>query len=439
VPSKTSSVPSSRISRLAKFGVLTTGIAASMLVNGAKRLAAGERPKISDLLLTPANATRVVKQLANMRGAAMKLGQLLSMDAGDLIPPELAQILSALQSSATAMPNEQVEQVLFTAWGPNWKKRVKSFDFSPVAAASIGQVHKAVLKGGQTLAIKLQYPGVRKSIDSDVDNVASLLRFSGLVPSDIDLTPFLRDAKKQLHNEANYLREGEYLQRFHDLLIDDESLLVPRWHKELSSADLLAMDFVESVPIDDLVNASPQVRNLVVKTLFTLFLREVFEFRMIQTDPNFANYRYAPNEKQLVLLDFGAVQDYSIAFTTQFKRLVKAALLGDKNRMTAAAQALGYFDETTQPRHKAMVMEIFDLAMQIQGFEGEYDFEKSTLAAELNVVAFALINDKEFWHVPSTQVLLLQRKAAGLYLLGVKLKAKVNVNALVKDALHINT
>jgi predicted unusual protein kinase regulating ubiquinone biosynthesis (AarF/ABC1/UbiB family) len=405
-----------------------------MLMNGAKQFASGQRPKLSDLLLTPANARRVVTQLSQMRGAAMKLGQLLSMDAGDLIPPELANILSALRADATAMPKPQVEQALIAHWGKQWAKRVKSFEFKPVASASIGQVHRAISKKGEPLAIKLQYPGVRKSINSDVDNVAGLLKFSGLVPKEINLAPFLKDAKKQLNNEADYLREGKFLQQFHELLKDDDAFLVPEWFQDLSSADLLAMTFIESVAVETLESASQQIRNAVVANLFRLFMRELFEFRMVQTDPNFANYRYASDYQKLVLLDFGAVQEYSQVTVAQFKKMIKSALAKDSERMAEAAQKLGYFDDSTAPRHKAMVLEICEMAFEIQGFESEYDFETTDLANRLNSLAFMLMKDRDFWQVPPTPVLLLQRKAAGLFLLAVKLKAKVNVNAIVQAA-----
>jgi predicted unusual protein kinase regulating ubiquinone biosynthesis (AarF/ABC1/UbiB family) len=439
VLNKQSPVPSGRLTRFAKFGLLTTGIAGSMLVNGAKRLASGQRLKVTDLLLTPANAKRVVQQLAQMRGAAMKLGQLLSMDAGDIIPPELAKILSALRADADAMPSEQVQQVLIDHWGKAWTKRVKSFDFDSVAAASIGQVHRAIAKNGDALAIKLQYPGVRKSIDSDVDNVASLLRFSGLVPSDIDLKPFLKDAKKQLHNEANYLREGQFLQRFHDLLKDDEAFCVPQWFETLSTTDVLAMTFVDSVPIEDMIHAPQDQRNAIVRNLLALFLREVLEFRMVQTDPNFANYRYCLATQQIVLLDFGAVHEYTQAFSSQFKKLIKSALSQNKEKMQAAAASLGYFSETTEARHKAMILAIFDVSFEAQCFEGEYDFAATDLAARLNPLAFELMKDRDFWEVPPTPVLLLQRKIAGLFLLAVKLNAKVNVNEIVKSAVMTTT
>lgn len=427
-----SAVPSGRLARLARFGALTSGIAGSMLLNGAIQLASGNRPKLGDLFLTPANAQRMVQQLSQMRGAAMKLGQMLSMDAGDLIPPELTKVLSALRSDASVMPRSQVEQVLIKSWGKDWAKTVRSFEFDSLAAASIGQVHRAVSKKGEQLAIKLQYPGVRKSIDSDVDNVAGLLRFSGLVPADIDLKPFLKDAKKQLHNEANYVREGAFLQRFHDCLAQDAAFWVPHWFEELSTADVLTMSYLKSVPIESLTTAPQKQRDEVVSHLFALFLRELFEFRMVQTDPNFANYRYSLEKRKIVLLDFGAVQEYSIATVSQFKKLMKAALLQDRPRMLSAAQALGYFDETINPRHQAMLMSMFDIAFEAQSFDGPYDFASSGLAARLNPMGFDLMQDRGFWHVPPTPVLLLQRKVAGLYLLAVKLNARVNINALVR-------
>jgi predicted unusual protein kinase regulating ubiquinone biosynthesis (AarF/ABC1/UbiB family) len=327
--------------------------------------------------------------------------------------------------------------VLQSQWGKTWKTKVKTFELQPMAAASIGQVHRATSKRGEALAIKLQYPGVRKSIDSDVDNVAGLLKFSGLVPSEINLAPFLKDAKKQLHNEANYLREGKFLQQFHDLLKEDKAFCVPRWFEDLSSADLLAMTYIESTPIEDVIHAPQAQRDAVVASLIRLFLRELLEFRMIQTDPNFANYRYALATQQLVLLDFGAVTEYPLATVAQFKKLMKSALTQDKARMLAAAQSLSYFDENTAQKHKDKVMRIIEIALEPQCFEGEYDFANGELAPRLNALAFDLMKDRDFWHVPPTSLLLLQRKAAGIFLLAVKLQAKVNVNALTRNAVGL--
>ena len=174
-------VTSSRISRLARLGSLASGVAGGMLAEGLRQLAQGRRPSVGELLLTPANARRVADQLAQLRGAAMKVGQLLSMDAGDLLPPELSQILARLRADAQPMPMSQLVTVLEANWGKDWTQHFSRFSFTPMAAASIGQVHAAEALDGRRLAIKVQYPGIARSIASDVDNVATLLRISGLL------------------------------------------------------------------------------------------------------------------------------------------------------------------------------------------------------------------------------------------------------------------
>ena len=130
-------VPGGRLSRLARLGSLATGVAGGMLAEGARQLAAGKRPKVSELVLTPANARRVADQLAQLRGAAMKMGQLLSMDAGELLPRELTDILARLRADADHMPPGQLNTVLGQAWGRDWRRQFAEFGQRPIAAASI--------------------------------------------------------------------------------------------------------------------------------------------------------------------------------------------------------------------------------------------------------------------------------------------------------------
>lgn len=142
-------VPDGRLARLGRLGSLAAGLAGGMLAEGVRRVAAGERPRVGELLLTPANARRVADQLAQLRGAAMKVGQLMSMDAGNLLPPEFADILARLREDARTMPMSQVVQVLETHWGAGWESGFERFAFTPVAAASIGQVHRARTTDGR--------------------------------------------------------------------------------------------------------------------------------------------------------------------------------------------------------------------------------------------------------------------------------------------------
>ena len=122
------------------------------------------------------------------------------------------------------MPPAQLKQVLTDSYGPDFRTLFRSFDTRPLAAASIGQVHRALAPDGRALAVKLQYPGVRDAIDSDLDNVAALIRWSGLWPRELDIAPLLAEARRQLHEEADYAREGAALARFGTLLADDTRL-----------------------------------------------------------------------------------------------------------------------------------------------------------------------------------------------------------------------
>lgn len=423
-------VPHGRWSRLARLGSLAGGVAGNMLAEGARQFAQGKRPKIQQLLLTPANARRVADQLAQLRGAAMKVGQLLSMDAGELLPPELADILARLRADAIPMPMSQVVKVLNTNWGEGWDRHFEHFSFTPMAAASIGQVHFGQRKDGRHLAIKIQYPGVRQSIDSDVDNVATLLRVSGLLPKTLDVKPLLEEAKKQLHDEADYRREGACMMQFAGLLADADEFMVPEMHDDLTTENILAMTRLDGVAVESLSHAPQAERDRIISQLFRLLFREIFEFRLIQTDPNFANYRYAAASQQLMLLDFGATRVYPAAMIDSYRHLMLSAIADDRSAMNQAAQAIGYFQSDIKEGQRQAVLDIFALACEPLRQAGEYDFGSSDLALRIRDASMVLGMDRDFWHTPPADALFLHRKLGGLYLLAARLKARANLHEI---------
>ncbi len=424
-------IPASRLSRLVQLGGLASRIAGDMAAQGARQLVQGQRPRISDLLLTPANARRVADQLAQMRGAAMKVGQLMSMDAGDVLPPELAQIMARLRAEAHHMPAPQLKKVLTAAWGLDWLRRFQKFDVRPIAAASIGQVHRAQTRDGRDLAIKVQYPGVRRSIDSDVDNVAALMRMSGLVPKGVDVAPMLAEAKRQLHEEADYLREGRCLAEFGTLLADAPGFVVPRLHGDLTTADVLAMDYVQGVPVEDLADAPQKERDRVLTLLIGLLFREMFEFRLMQTDPNFANYRYEAASGKVILLDFGATRAFPESFAELYRRLLRAGLAGDLETVRAAAGEIGFLADDTPPQLEAEMMAMFQLVLSPLREEGPYDFGASDLVGRMRDAGIAMQDDAEHFRIPQIDALFLQRKFGGIFLLASRLKARVDLRAVI--------
>ncbi|HEX4843333.1 MAG TPA: AarF/ABC1/UbiB kinase family protein, partial [Limnobacter sp.] len=392
--SEESAVPASRLARLSRFGALATTVAGSVVKNGTKQLAMGKRPRLSDLLLTPKNAKRVADQLANLRGAAMKLGQLISMDTGDMLPPQLTEILSRLRQDAKHMPRAQLLTVLQSEWGQDWQSKVREFDLVPMAAASIGQVHRAVSLHGETLAVKIQYPGVRDSINSDIDNVASILKFTGLVPKSFDLTALLSEAKKQLHEEADYLREAECIEQYSRALGVHAAFELPHVDQRLTTSNVLAMRYLEGQPIESLSHAPQAERDQVASHLFELLFLELFHMRLMQTDPNFANYRYNPSTGKVVLLDFGATRAFTKKLVHGYEQVIKAALKEDRAAMEKAARHIGYFDDTTLDHHRELVLDLMALACEPLCTEGGFAFGTTDLALRLRDKGLALAEDR---------------------------------------------
>jgi predicted unusual protein kinase regulating ubiquinone biosynthesis (AarF/ABC1/UbiB family) len=427
-------VPAARAARLARFGGLGVSVAGRMAADGARRALRGERPKASDLLLTPGNAAKVADELSQLRGAAMKIGQLLSMDGGDFVPPELAGIFDRLRASAHAMPGKQLRRVLADAWGKDWLRGFERFDVNPLAAASIGQVHRAVTKDGRDLAIKVQYPGVRQSVDSDIDNAAGLIRLAGLIPKGVDVAPLLEEAKRSLRDEADYEREASFLRRYREHLGDDPDFAVPEVHDDLTTKDVLAMTYMPGVPIEAVAAEPQEVRDRVVRLLMDLVMRELWTFRLMQTDPNFANYAYDPETKRIVLLDFGAARVLPDALADGYRDLLRAGLPGDWDAVHEAALRMGVAGETMATEHQALMAELFDMAMEPMRHDGPYDFGRTDLATRIRDRGMAL-RTGGFTHVPPPATLFVHRKFGGTYLLATKLKARVDLGALLRPYL----
>jgi predicted unusual protein kinase regulating ubiquinone biosynthesis (AarF/ABC1/UbiB family) len=425
-------VPTGRVGRLLRFGGIAGGIAGGVAMGGLRALSGGQRPDLAQLLLTPANTLRMTEGLSHLRGAALKLGQMLSMDTGLVLPDELTAILGRMRDDARPMPPKQLQTVLNAEWGTGWYGRFARFDVRPFAAASIGQVHRATTHDGQDLAIKVQYPGVRASIDSDVDNVAMLLRLPGLLPRGMDLAPLMTEAKRQLHAEADYLAEAQNLTRFGSLLAGSGIFALPELHPELCTPQVLAMTYKESAPLESLVEAPQALRDRVATALIDLVLRELFVFGAMQTDPNLANYRFDPKTGRVVLLDFGAVQDIPQALAVNFRKLANAALDGRAESTREAMLRIGYFGQDTAPHHRDLIQSMFDMAMTPIRQGAPFDFGQSDLLEKLRDMGLAIGNDRELSHVPPAATLFLHRKIGGTYLMAAKLRARVGLRQLVE-------
>ena len=422
-------VPTSRLSRLTSLGSLVSKVAGNILVDGAKTLSKGQSTSVKDLLVQPKNIEHLADKLSELRGAAMKVGQILSMDAGDLLPPALSQLLDKLRSNALPMPHKQLIQVLESEWGEHWLNDFSNFDLRPFASASIGQVHIAHKDTGEKLAVKVQYKGVAKAISSDVDNVALLLKMSGLLPKHINIEPLLEEAKAQLLIEANYTQEATFINKYRQLLTDD-SFVVPHVHNELSTRAILVMNFIDGIPIDEVQQLDQTVRDKVVTSLIGLLFDELFSYQLMQTDPNFANYLFQADTQKIVLLDFGATRHIPPHISEGYLALIKASVNNNEKAMVNAARDIGFFKDDIDSSYLAQILDLFKLACEPLVNDKSYDFATSGLAQRIKEKGLLINSQQQQWHTPPIDAVFIHRKLAGLYLLAAKLKANINIHRL---------
>ncbi len=423
--------PSGRFGRTARVAGLGVELAGRALINGAGALARGDAVTPRDLVLTPGNLNRLADELARLRGAAMKAGQLVSMDYGAVLPPELAAPLARLQESGPPMPPRQLRRALDRAWGPGWMAKFERFETRPAASASIGQVHRAQLRGGPALAVKVQFEGVRDSIDVDLDTLAFMVRRSGLLPKGADIDPFLDGVRARLHREADYVSEAESLTAYARALGDDRDFIMPGVVEALSGETVLVMDWVEGGPLSTLDGADQAVRNRAAAALIRLTVREVFAFGLIQSDPNPANFRFR-EDGRIALLDFGATETVTPERAAGLRAVLRAGLAGDDAALGEALLQAGAISDALAPDLRARAIAAARLALAPLGGSAPFDFAGAGLVDRLREEGAAL-QAAGFNHTPPVDLAYIQRKVAGVYLIAARLRAKLALRPLVAD------
>ena len=250
---------------LVRIGLQTSGDMISDIFRG-------KTADFNKSLLSKKNIFSTVETLKQLRGAAMKFGQLVSIDSQIIFTPEISKIVGQLRSSGYSMPPSQIKKILDKNWGKGWLKNFESFQVHPFAAASIGQVHRAKLKNGPELAIKIQFPNIRETIKNDMRTLRFLLNRSSLLPKGFNADYYFEICEEQLLAESEYTVEAENIKKYSNFFKDSEHLKVPTVVSEYSTDQILSMSYEEGTEFSFENSLSKLDRNRLVEVLIQLLL-----------------------------------------------------------------------------------------------------------------------------------------------------------------------
>ncbi|EGG01716.1 uncharacterized protein MELLADRAFT_117744 [Melampsora larici-populina 98AG31] len=440
---RSSRVPSSRLGRLFHYGGLAAGLSwgtASEALRRTSGMGSSCGDSQNSLLLSEANVRRLVDKLTKMRGAALKLGQFMSIQDAKILPPQIEEIFVKVQNTADYMPLWQTEQVMKQELGTDWRHRFLKFSDKPLAAASIGQVHSAqaidpITKQPIELAIKVQFPGVFESIHSDLSYLSILASSSAILPKGLFLSNTLKVLGQELKDECDYRREAWCMGMMSRFLEDDSRFKVPRVIDQLSTGMVLSMEMMRGTPLTRAAQWPQHLRDQIGRDILQLCLREIFQFRLMQTDPNWTNFLWNEESKQIELIDFGATREYSERFVEEYIKLLQSGVNDNREDCVVWSEKIGYFTgHESKEMQDAHFRSLSALGEPFRAKAGPYDFATQTVTDRVRAEVPLMIRER--LTPPPIETYSLNRKLSGAFLLCSRLGSQIDCHQLLQTVLQ---
>lgn len=425
-------VETGRVGRALRLGRVAARFTGSMIRAGLTGKRDDDLEAMAEAAI--ANAQRIADVMGEMKGAAMKVGQMLSADP-ELVDPAFAEKLATLQREAPPMDFATVAAQI-----ERWLDRpieaiFRRFDPEPLGAASIGQVHRATLFDGREVAVKVQYPGIADSIESDLKNLASMLRVGRIFVTRERADGFVAEARDAILAEADYRREAANLTRFRALLADWPDIRIPEPVMALCAEQVLVMSFCEGEKLDDAINAidDPARRDALTARFVELFVHLFHDLHTLHADPHPGNFMLAP-DGAIVLLDFGCIRDFEERLADDILRMLVAFWDDDMPRLKALFRRTGFGKDGDEYPADDVLRTYLGMVLEPIATDAPFRFADYKVAARLR--AFIRQNLSFLKLVPPPETLLYFRVLAGLKGMLTRMDSQVNLRAIAADCVR---
>ncbi|MFI4936207.1 MAG: ABC1 kinase family protein [Caulobacterales bacterium] len=322
---------SSRVARFAKVGAGLSGAAATF---GANALFGGGD-------VTSRNARALKETLGQLKGPLMKVAQ-MAATVPDVLPPEFAAELAELQTNAPSMGPAFVRRRMAAELGPDWAKRFGSFELTPTAAASLGQVHKATSLEGRALAVKLQYPDMQSAVESDLAQLRAAMALGRQMFGAADTREIVVEISERIREELDYEREAKAMALYRAFFAGRDDIAAPEPIAELSTGRLLTMEWLEGRGLMNFIEADQDQRDRIARLLFEAWWAPLIHIGVIHGDPHLGNYTFTGEAARLNLLDFGCIRIFPPGFVGGVQMLYRALTDNDRDAQAEAYRIWGF-------------------------------------------------------------------------------------------------
>lgn len=371
-------------------------------------------------------AAKLVESLDQLKGFPLKVGQLLSLDTTGILPDEIRQIFEKLQNQATPIDQDIMKEALEKELGS--KINEIEVDWNPIASASLGQVYKAKTKDNHSIVLKIQYPGIEKSLDGDlliIKKISPLI--TSLTGKKADLSGVFDELSEMFNREIDYQREAKMLSRFYLHTQDSTQWRVPKLYPEFCTSKVIAMEFLRGTSLLDWIATSPSQieKEEMASQAIDLFCCELFQWNIVQTDPNFANFIIL-DDGRLGLLDFGASMEFGQGFVEKYRSLLLALKKGDANEVIRLSVEFELLDNRESDKVKQTYLKMVEVSVRPFLQKGAFKFKDESYIELTKNVSLDFIRETKY-SPPPKHLLFLHRKLGGIYSLLHRLDVELDL------------